>query len=227
MPTSTRIQIIKSDETSREVLAAHLRDCGYTVTTCGDLETGLTQEAAIDFDFVLVDHALAVAHLGRDLQHEHLQLSEQKRVLELEREQLRESTRDLHVLHAFSSAVCSTLDLNTIITRISTELSKVIPHDLCALTLLHASQVQLHFYATVPVTHHLIEQAVDACITAAPHRLGRQVNKENLLYQVNWRMAFGDAQQQPGLTLTSAAQIAAPIVMARQTLGLIELYRLA
>ncbi len=228
MSPAIRIQIVQSDEAAREALAGHLRACGYMVETCGDVETGLSQATTVGCDLVLLEPALAAAHLSRELQDEHQQLSAQKRALEIEHEQLQASARHLHVLYAFSNVVCSTLDLKAVLTLASAELAKAIPHDLCVMTLLQAPQVVLHFYAAFSLTHTLIAQLVDACITSAPRRLGQHVTPDNVLYHINGPiMAFGDGLQQAGLRLQTMPHITAPLTVAGQTLGLASLYRLS
>ena len=223
-----RIHIVQSNEAAREALAGHLRACGYAVETCGDVETGLSQATMVGYDFVLLEPALAVAHLSRELQDEHQQLSAQKRALEIEQAQLQASARHLHVLHAFSNVVCSTLDLKAVFTLASAELAKAIPHDLCVLTLLQAPQVVLHFYAAFSLTHTLIAQLVDACITSTPRCLGQHVTQDNVLHHINGPiMACGDGPQQAGLRLQTMPHITAPLTVAGQTLGLASLYRLS
>ncbi len=226
MSPAIRIQIVQSDEASREALAGHLRACGYMVETCGDLETGLSQATTAGYDFVLLEPALAVAHLSRALQDEHQQLSAQKRALEIEQAQLQASARHLHVLHAFSNVVCSTLDLKAVLTLASAELAKAIPHDLCVMALLQAPQVALHFYATFPLTNSLIAQIGDACITSAPCRLGQHVTQDDVLYHINGPVAFGDGPHHAAMMLSTMPQITAPLMVAGQTMGLLNLYRL-
>src|SRR5499426_3988705 len=53
-----RVQIIDPDIEFRETLASYLRNCGYWVETCGNLDGGLEQAAHANFDLILVENAL-------------------------------------------------------------------------------------------------------------------------------------------------------------------------
>src|SRR5207249_3110585 len=134
-----RVQIIDPDAAFRETLASYLRSCGYWVETCGNLDEGLGQAAHANFDLILVENAL----------------------LETVRDHLKEWARELHVLNAFSSAICSTLDTREIIALVNSELAKLIRYDLCTLTLPQGPQVQIHFHATLPIMHRLVETIVE------------------------------------------------------------------
>jgi len=175
---------------------------------------------------------LDIYHLSRDLQETNQQLqqanqqlSEQKRLLETERDQLKEWARELNALNEFSSAICSTLDAREIIALITSELAKLLRYDLCTLTLFSDPQVHMYFHATLPITHRLVEEIVEAFVTASPRLLGRQVPIAEVVYEVAGSMGFGEPRYDTHLLTTSPVHAVANLVVARETIGLIGLYR--
>jgi diguanylate cyclase (GGDEF)-like protein len=175
---------------------------------------------------------LEIYHLSRDLQEANQQLqetnqqlSEQKRLLETERDNLKEWARELNVLNGFSSAICSTLDTREIIALVNSELAKLIRYDLCTLTLFQEPQVHMHFHATLPIMHRLVEKIVEDFATASPRLLGRQVSMGEVMYEVAGHMGFGEHLYETNFFLTSPVQATAHLIVARESIGLIELYR--
>ena len=132
-----------------------------------------------------------------NLQETNQQLSEQKRLLETERDHLKEWARELNVLNEFSSAICSTLDTREIIALVNSELAKLIRYDLCTLTLFQEPQVHMHFHATLPIMHRLVEKIVEDFVTASPRLLGRQVSMGEVMYEVAGHMDPGSVSTIP------------------------------
>jgi diguanylate cyclase (GGDEF)-like protein len=177
---------------------------------------------------------LEIYHLSRNLQEANQQLqetnqqlSEQKHLLETERDHLKEWARELNVLNEFSSAICSTLDTREIIALVNSELAKLIRYDLCTLTLFQEPQVHIHFHVTLPIMHRLVEKIVADFVTASPRLLGQQVSMDEVMYEVAGRMGFGEHLYDTNFFLMSPMQVTAHLMVARERLGLIELYRFA
>lgn len=175
---------------------------------------------------------LSIHHLSQDLQEANQQLqvanqqlSEQKRLLEDERDQLKEWARELNTLNEFSSAICSTLDMQEIMNLVTAELPKLIHYDLCALVLFSDPQVQMHFHTPLPITHRLVEKIVEDFITASPRLLGRQVGMAEVTYEIEGSMGFGDYRYDCNFFTTSPFHAVANLIVAREVIGLIGLYR--
>ena len=175
---------------------------------------------------------LEIYHLSRDLQEANQQLqetnqqlSEQKRLLETERDHLKEWARELNVLNEFSSAICGTLDTREIIALVNSELVKLIRYDLCTLTLFQEPRVHMHFHATLPIMHGLVEKIVEDFVTASPRLLKRQVSMDEVMYEVAGRMDSGNVSPIPTFFLMSPVHTTAHLMVARESLGLLELYR--
>lgn len=297
------IQIIDPDMTFRRALEAYLLQCGYQVSSCGDLETSLRQAAEMAFDVIVIDPLcyeadvldilrlfqssdnhpcivlmapqpgtemvrsamregafdflskpldpaqvekslvaglenrrtfLEVFHLSRELQEvnhrlqeANRQLNEQKNLLEAERDQLREWARELNALNEFSSAICSTLDFEEIISLITTELPKLISYDLCALILFDKPQVQIYFHATLPIAHQILEHIVEDFLAISPTLLDHQVSKTEIVYELAGRMEFTMHVEEIEGIKEAPASISESLTVARETIGLINLYRFA
>jgi len=177
---------------------------------------------------------LAIYHLSRDLQEANAQLqatnqqlSEQKRLVETERDQLQEWARELNVLNEFSSAICSTLEAEKIIALVSSELSKLLRYDLCTLALFNEPHVEMHFHATLPITHRLVEKIVEDFVTASPQLLGRQIGISDVIYEVTGSMGFGERLYDTSFFLTVPVCETAMLKVAEDTVGIINLYRFA
>ncbi|MGE3538877.1 MAG: diguanylate cyclase [Candidatus Tectimicrobiota bacterium] len=177
---------------------------------------------------------LAIYHLSQDLQEANQQLQEanqqlstQKHLLEEERDQLKAWARELNMLNEFSSAICSTLDTQAIITLVTSELSTLIHYDLCTLILFTDPQVQMYFHTPVPVAHRLVEKIVEDFIAASPRLLGRQVSTSEVTYAVEGSMGFGEYPYDTNFFTTSPLHAVANLVVAREIIGLIGLYRFA
>ena len=172
---------------------------------------------------------LAVCHLSRDLQEANQQLqktnqqlSEQKRLLETERDHLLAWGRELHVLNEFSRAVCSTLNTREIILLVNTELAKCICYDFCSLTLFHDPHLHMYFHTMLPITPRLIDKLLEDFVTASPQHLGRQVTINEIRYEVAGRMRFGEPLDDTPFLLSSPAHATAHLVVAGETIGLID-----
>src|SRR5919197_5919392 len=160
---------------------------------------------------------LEIYHLSRDLQEANQQLqetnqqlSEQKRLLETERDHLKEWARELNVFNEFSSAICSTLDTREIIALVNAELAQLIRYDVCTLTLFQEPHVHIHFHATLPIMHRLVEKIVEDFVTASPRLLGRQVSLDEVTYEVVGRMGFGERLYDTNVLLLAPVQTTAP-----------------
>ena len=175
---------------------------------------------------------LAIYHLSHDLQAANQQLQEanqqlsaQKHLLEDELDQLKEWAHELNMLNEFSSAICSTLDMQEIIALVTSELSRLIHYDLCTLVLFTDSQVQMHFHTPLPVTHRLVEKIVEDFIAASPRLLGRQIGATEVTYEVEGSMGFGEYPYDTNFFTTSPLHAVANLVVAGESLGIIGLYR--
>lgn len=175
---------------------------------------------------------LKIYHLSRELQETNRQLqaanqqlSQQTRLLEAERDHLKELVRELNALNAFSRAICSTLDTGEIVALVASELATLLRYDLCTLTLFSEAQVRMYFHATLPIPHRLVEEAVEHFVTASPSLLGRQVSLSEVIYEVTGCMEFGEQFYDTHLSTTSSAQAVAHLVVAGESLGLLSLYR--
>lgn len=175
---------------------------------------------------------LAIYHLSQDLQAANQQLqaanqqlSEQKCLLENERDQLKEWARELNVLNEFSSAICSTLDTQEIIALVTSELSRLIHYDLCTIVLFSHPQVQMHFHTPMPITHRLVEKIVEDFATASPRLLGRQVGLAEVTYEVEGSMGFGEPHYDANFFISSPLHAIANLAVAKETIGLIGMYR--
>ena len=50
----------------------------------------------------------------------------------------------------------------------------------------------MHFHATLPIMHGLVEKMVEDFVTASPRLLKRQVSMDEVMYEVTGRMGFGE-----------------------------------
>jgi diguanylate cyclase (GGDEF)-like protein len=85
----------------------------------------------------------------------------------------------------------------------------------------------MHFHATLPITHRLVEKIVEDFVTASPRLLGRQVSLSEVMYEVAGPMGFGERLYDTNFFLMSPVQATAHLMVAKENLGLIELYRFA
>jgi diguanylate cyclase (GGDEF)-like protein len=168
---------------------------------------------------------LKLYYLSRALQEANQRLSEQKRLLETERGHLQACVRELRVLNAFSNAICSTLNTREIILLVNTELVKVMHYDLCTLTLFHAPHLHMYFHTTRPIAPWLIHKLIEDFVTASPQLLGRQATRDEITYEVVGGIGGGEQPDATHCFLTSPGYATAHLTVARETFGLIELYR--
>jgi two-component system, cell cycle response regulator len=73
--------------------------------------------------------------------------------------------------------------------------------------------------------HRLVEKILEDFVTASPQLLGRQVSMGEVMYEVAGRMGFGERLYDTNFFLMSPVHVTANLVVAREIIGLIELYR--